>query len=76
MKAHGGSWAGGPPGEVLGVGADWQGGARRQWDILDGLRVEWLRHGYFQLYGAKVFIPPKGGKVHLARGNWKATISG
>jgi protein-L-isoaspartate O-methyltransferase len=52
-----------------------QGGPRRLWDILDGLREEWLGHGYFQLYGAQVFIPPKGGKVHLARGNWKATIS-
>jgi protein-L-isoaspartate O-methyltransferase len=53
-----------------------QGGPRRLWDILDGLREEWLRHGYFQLYGAQVFIPPEGGKVHLARGGWKATISG
>jgi len=53
-----------------------QGGPRRLWGILDGLRGEWLRQGYFQLYGAQVFIPPKGGKVHLARGSWKATISG
>ncbi|MGH3379545.1 MAG: hypothetical protein ACRDP6_32900 [Actinoallomurus sp.] len=51
-----------------------QGGPRRWWDILDRLRDEWLRHGYFQLYGARVFIPPEGGRIHLARGGWEATI--
>jgi protein-L-isoaspartate O-methyltransferase len=69
-----GSWA-----RAAAVGAEapvvHQGGPRRLWDILDGLREEWLCHGYFQLYGAQVFIPPKGGKVHLARGTWEATIS-
>ncbi len=51
-----------------------QGGPRRLWDILDGLRDYWLSHGYLQLYGAQVFIPPEGGKIHLTRGNWEATI--
>ena len=51
-----------------------QGGPRRLWDILDDLRDYWLSHGYFQLYGAQAFIPPGGGKVHLARGDWEATI--
>jgi hypothetical protein len=52
-----------------------QGGPRRLWDMLDDLREDWLRHGYFQLHGARVFIPPGGGKIHLARGQWQATIS-
>lgn len=52
-----------------------QGGPRRLWDILDGIRDYWLRHGQFPLHGAKVFIPPDGGKIHLARGQWQATIS-
>ena len=51
-----------------------QGGPRRLWDTLDELRDYWLSHGYFQLHGAQAFIPPGGGKVHLARGGWKATI--
>jgi protein-L-isoaspartate O-methyltransferase len=51
-----------------------QGGPRRLWDILDSLRDYWLSHGYLQLYGAQVFIPPEGGKIHLARGDWEATI--
>lgn len=52
-----------------------QGGPRRLWDILDELRDYWLGHGYFQLYGAKVSIPPEGGKIHLSRGQWQATIT-
>lgn len=52
-----------------------QGGPRRLWDILDELRDYWLSHGYFQLYGAQAFIPPEGGKIHLARGDWQATIT-
>lgn len=51
-----------------------QSGPRRLWDILDQVRYYWLSHGYFQLYGARVFIPPEGGKIHLARGEWEATI--
>jgi SAM-dependent methyltransferase len=51
-----------------------QGGPRRLWDILDEVRDYWLCHGYFQLYGAKVFIPPEGGKIHLTRGDWEAAI--
>jgi protein-L-isoaspartate O-methyltransferase len=52
-----------------------QGGPRRLWNILDELRGYWLSHGYFQLYGARVSIPPEGGKIHLARGKWQATIT-
>lgn len=52
-----------------------QGGPRRLWDILDQLRDDWLRHGELPLYGAWVFIPPEGDKIHLARGDWEATIS-
>lgn len=52
-----------------------QGGPRRLWAIFDELRDFWLGHGYFQLYGAKVTIPPEGGEVRLNRGNWQATIT-
>jgi protein-L-isoaspartate O-methyltransferase len=50
-----------------------QGGPRRLWDILDDHREYWLRHGYFQLYGARAFIPANG-SILLARGRWKAAI--
>jgi SAM-dependent methyltransferase len=52
----------------------YQAGPRRLWDLLDELRDEWLSHGYFQLFGAKAYVPPEGGKIHLARGNWQAVI--
>ncbi|MGH3375111.1 MAG: protein-L-isoaspartate(D-aspartate) O-methyltransferase, partial [Actinoallomurus sp.] len=52
-----------------------QGGPRRLWDILDELRDYWLSHGYFQLYGAQVFIPPEGGVIHLKRGDWETAIT-
>jgi protein-L-isoaspartate O-methyltransferase len=52
-----------------------QGGPRRLWDILDRLRRYWLSHGCFPLYGAQVLIPPDGSKIHLARGDWQATIA-
>ena len=46
-------------------------GPRRLWDILDGLREEWLRHGYPQLHGAQVFILPKAG-----RSTWPGQLEG
>ncbi len=52
-----------------------QGGPRRLWDTLDELRDHWLSHGYFQLYGAQVFIPPDGGIIHLKRGTWETSIT-
>lgn len=50
-----------------------QGGPRRLWDMLDDQREYWLRHGYFQLYGAKAFIADDG-RTLLARGRWRAVI--
>ena len=69
-----GSWA---RATACGTGAPsvHQGGPRRLWNILDELRDYWLSHGYFQLYGAQAYIPPEGGKIHLARGGWKTTIT-
>ncbi|MQA87476.1 MAG: protein-L-isoaspartate(D-aspartate) O-methyltransferase [Streptosporangiales bacterium] len=73
MVHRDGSWA-----RATAIGYDppivHQGGPRRLWDLLDKLRDYWLRHGYFQLHGAKVFITPSG-KIHLARGDWRATIA-
>lgn len=69
-----GSWA-----RVSAQGAELpevhQGGPRRLWDILDELRSYWLQHGYFQLHGAEVSIPPEGEKIFLTRGDWEATIT-
>ncbi len=50
-----------------------QGGPRRLWDIFDRLREEWLRRGYFQLFGARALIAHDGA-ILLARGDWKAVI--
>ena len=52
-----------------------QAGPRRLWDILDELRDYWASNGYFQLYGAQVFIPPSGGMIHLRRGSWETSIT-
>lgn len=51
-----------------------QAGPRRLWDIFDDVRDHWLQHGQFPLYGAQVFIPPDGNKIHLTRGDWQTTI--
>lgn len=48
-----------------------QGGPRRLWDVLDDLREEWLRRGYFQLFGARALVAHDGA-VLLTRGEWRA----
>jgi hypothetical protein len=67
-----GSWA---RAEALGHEAPvvHQAGPQRLWDVLDELRDEWLRNGYFQLYGARAFVAHDG-SVLLTRGSWKAVI--
>jgi hypothetical protein len=50
-----------------------QAGPRRLWDILDDLRLVWLREGSLPAHGAKVTITPDG-SIHLNRGRWRATI--
>ena len=50
-----------------------QGGPRRLWDVLDGLRYEWAREGRFPLYGARVWIKSDG-VCWLARVSWHARI--
>ena len=50
-----------------------QAGPRRLWDIFEDIRHYWLTHGYLQLYGAKAHITASG-TIHLARGDWRATI--
>lgn len=50
-----------------------QGGPRRLWDVFDDLREEWLRHGYFQLFGAQALIAHDGA-ILLTRGEWRAVI--
>ena len=54
-----GSWA-----RATGAGDDpptvHQGGPRRLWDILDGIRLDWLRDGSLPVYGADATIAPDG----------------
>ncbi|MEY9988078.1 protein-L-isoaspartate O-methyltransferase [Streptomyces sp. V4I8] len=50
-----------------------QGGPRRLWEILDGLRAYWLQHGELPVRGAAVLITPEG-QTRLARGNWRAVL--
>jgi len=51
-----------------------QGGPRRLWDILDGIRHHWITRGSLPLRGAGVRIDPDG-TCHLSQGIWHATIS-
>lgn len=51
-----------------------QGGPRRLWDLLDDVRLTWLREGSLPVYGARVTIAPSG-SIQLRRGAWKATIN-
>ena len=51
-----------------------QGGPRRLWDILDGIRHHWINHGSLPLRGAEARIDPDG-TCHLSQGDWHATIT-
>lgn len=50
-----------------------QGGPRRLWDILDGIRHHWITHGSLPLRGAEARIDPDG-TCHLSQGDWHATV--
>ncbi len=50
-----------------------QGGPRRLWDILDGIRLSWLRDGSLPVHGADATITPDGA-IHLRHGHWRATL--
>ncbi|PRY00602.1 protein-L-isoaspartate(D-aspartate) O-methyltransferase (PCMT) [Allonocardiopsis opalescens] len=50
-----------------------QSGPRRLWELLDGIRHDWVADGYLQVYGATVRIDPDG-TAHFARGRWRATL--
>ncbi|MGW6292781.1 methyltransferase domain-containing protein [Streptomyces sp. NPDC055058] len=50
-----------------------QGGPRRLWEILDGIRAYWLQHGELPARGASVLIT-EDGRTRLARGKWRATL--
>ncbi|MFC5187148.1 methyltransferase domain-containing protein [Actinomadura harenae] len=51
-----------------------QGGPRRLWSTLDGLRSRWLRDGSLPVYGARASITPDG-TITLRRGRWSTTIT-
>uniref|UniRef100_UPI003F493967 methyltransferase domain-containing protein n=1 Tax=Streptosporangium sp. CA-235898 TaxID=3240073 RepID=UPI003F493967 len=50
-----------------------QGGPQRLWDVLEGVRTYWLRHGELPLHGARVRVTPDG-VIRLQRGTWRGTI--
>ncbi|MDL2075055.1 50S ribosomal protein L11 methyltransferase [Streptomyces sp. GXMU-J15] len=50
-----------------------QGGPRRLWEILDGIRAYWLQHGELPVRGARVLVS-EDGRTRLARGTWRATL--
>ena len=50
-----------------------QSGPRRLWDLLDDLRLSWLRNGFLPVHGAEATITPDGA-VHLRHGHWQATL--
>ncbi|MFF5655175.1 methyltransferase domain-containing protein [[Kitasatospora] papulosa] len=50
-----------------------QGGPRRLYDLLEGIRWLWLEHGELPVYGAKVTITPDG-ETTFCRGGWSATL--
>ncbi|EIV92260.1 methyltransferase domain-containing protein [Frankia sp. QA3] len=50
-----------------------QGGPRRLWDVLDGVRDDWLRRGWTPVLGARAQVDDDG-SIRLAFGDWKATI--
>jgi hypothetical protein len=50
-----------------------QGGPRRLWDILDGIRLSWLRDGSLPAFGAGATTTPDG-TIHLRHGSWQATL--
>jgi len=67
-----GSWA-----RATGAGDDTptvhQGGPRRLWDLLEGIRLDWLRDGSLPVHGADVTITPDG-TICLQHGHWQATL--
>ncbi|WP_189830975.1 amino acid kinase family protein [Streptomyces zaomyceticus] len=50
-----------------------QGGPRRLYDLLDGIRWRWLEHGELPVYGARVTVTPDG-RTTLSRGGWTVTL--
>jgi len=50
-----------------------QSGPRRLWDILDGIRLDWLRNGSVPGYGARATVAPDG-SICLRHGHWHATL--
>jgi protein-L-isoaspartate O-methyltransferase len=52
-----------------------QAGPRRLWDLLDGIRHDWVSNGQLPVYGAAVTITPDG-RTTLARRGWSVTLEG
>lgn len=50
-----------------------QGGPRRLWEVLDGVRAYWLQHGELPARGARVRILPDG-RTRLVRGSWHVEL--
>ncbi|MER7477481.1 methyltransferase domain-containing protein [Streptomyces sp. NPDC126510] len=68
-----GSWARAETKPISRTATVHQGGPRRLYDILDGIRWRWLQDGELPVYGATVTITPDGATT-LARGGWTVTL--
>ncbi|MDQ0836087.1 protein-L-isoaspartate O-methyltransferase [Streptomyces achromogenes] len=73
MLHHDGSWARAhtqPGSRTMTVH---QGGPRRLYTLLEGIRWRWIEHGELPVYGARVTVTPDGATT-LARGGWTVTL--
>ncbi|WP_406431888.1 protein-L-isoaspartate(D-aspartate) O-methyltransferase [Streptomyces sp. NBC_00631] len=68
-----GSWARAETKPVSRTATVHQGGPRRLYDLLDGIRWRWLEHGELPVYGARVTVTPDGATT-LTRGGWTVTL--
>lgn len=50
-----------------------QAGPRRLWDVLDGIRHDWVSDGSLPVYGAAVTVTPDG-RTRLFRRGWDVTV--
>lgn len=68
-----GSWARAHTARDTHITTVHQGGPRRLYDLLDGIRWRWVKEGHLPLHGAKVTVTPDG-ETTLSRAPWTLTL--
>jgi hypothetical protein len=51
-----------------------QGGPRRLWDDLEGVRIKWDERGRFPLHTVRVALSPDGGSLASPDGTWSFSV--